>query len=585
MFKAYRKTYNSETETYTRTLFYDDTSESDATKLTSAKLSLELGKAGTFTFTVPMTNSSYDRFELLETMVDVYRNEDLVFAGRVYEVKKNINGLLTIICEGMLAVLNDSVLEPQTFANLTVSQFVAELIRIHNTQVDAYKQITVGTITASTEYIYREYENHESIMQRFEDVVKTYGGYPQITLDNGHLRLDWLSEADFLAQTPNAQKIDFGVNMLSLDQGSNANTLLTVIYPIGADIEDGEEDSGARRKVDISDIYTALKPKGQPYIENAEAIAKYGRIVKVVEWSDVHDATTLYNKALKYLNDYCRGRLQLTVNAVDMAKAGSTVESYKLGDLTVTNAPVHGITNAEMLLLKQNLDLLNPASNKMQLGSVKVGFIGRSDTSGSSSAVDAVARQQASQAQQGVDDLNSTVEAINTGLNGQMADVNERVNEAVTSFDSFKSSENDRISAGIRQWYEGYVDEAGNVIKGEREVIRETYIEANGEWVGLVNEARGNIDNWLHFDTDGTLEIGRSNSDIVSRQDNDSYDFVDKSTNEVLLSLNGSKDETGYIGITSQTGQFDQTVYKRGGVPKWAVRVVDSDNLNFIWIG
>lgn len=581
MFKAYRKTYDAETDSYSSTLFYDDTSDSDAVKLTSAKLSLELGKAGSFRFKVPQTNTSYDRFDLLKTYVDLYRDDELVFCGRVFNVQKDINGLLSVECEGLLAVLNDSVLEPRLYENMTVAQLVGAMLGNHNSQVERNRWIAAGTISASSDYVYRDYEDFKSTFERFSDLVSTFGGYPSIKPSEGDtgLTLDWLSEDDYLAQAPATQTIDFGVNMLKLQQESVADDILTVIYPLG---QKSEQPDGTSRNLDVSSIATALKPRGQKYIENAEAVAMYGRIAKVIVWDDVTDATRLYNKGVKYLDDYCRSRLKIDVDAVDMAKAGSSVEAYKIGDLIAINAELYGLEGVTMLCLKQSLDLMNPASNRMSLGGMKVGFIG---STSKPSAVDQDARDRIQNTNSRVNDLTNTVGNVNQQLSEAVGGANDRITDFLTSFDNFSEEESGRIKQGIREWYEGYVDADGNRVQGEREVMNRTYVEVNGEWVGAVNETRGNIDNWMHFDTDGVLELGRSNSAIVSQQDNSSYKFVDKDTAEVLLSLNGSKDQTGYVGITSQTAQLDQTVYKREGVPKWAVRVSDTDNLDFIWIG
>ncbi len=90
-------------------------------------------------------------------------------------------------------------------------------------------------------------------------------------------------------------------------------------------------------------------------------------------------------------------------------------------------------------------------------------------------------------------------------------------------------------------------------------------------------ELGNDMKSWFDFSEEGVLEIGKSESPIVSRQTNESYAFVEKSTNKELLRLDTE-------GATVDTLNSDQLRVGREN-PQWATRLGANGNLDDVWIG
>ena len=52
-----------------------------------------------------------------------------------------------VYCEGELAYLNDTALTPYRYSNISIREFLENVIRNHNSQTDKYKAFTVGDVT------------------------------------------------------------------------------------------------------------------------------------------------------------------------------------------------------------------------------------------------------------------------------------------------------------------------------------------------------------------------------------------------------------------------------------------------------
>lgn len=359
-------------------LFFDASVSMDELALSSAKLSLEAGKAGAFTFTLHPSNVMYDQFHKFTSYVDVYKKDRLIFSGRVLEEKKGFQNQQEIICEGLLAVFNDTVIRPFTHSG-TLEALLAAFLSGHNSQVAADKRVSLGniTVTDSNNYVCRTYENYETTMKRLEDLAASLGGYFVVRKTDSGLVLDYLK--DFTEYS--GQTINFGENLLDLTRESTGADMITALIPLGA------IDDETQEKLTIAEANDGLD-----YLVNQVALDEYGWILGVQEWSDVTSVTNLKNKGLAYLADKSKSRITINVSAVDMAKANSDISGFLCGQYIKVKSSLHGI-NEYLLAVKQDLDLLQPANNKMTLGTTRLGFIGQSNQN--SANVIANVKQQA----------------------------------------------------------------------------------------------------------------------------------------------------------------------------------------------
>lgn len=516
-------------------LFFSTSSNLNSFALLSAELDLSAGQAGTFTFQLAPDNVAYDHFKKLTSFVDVYRDTVLLFSGRVIDIAEDFTLIRTITCEGLLAVLADSVFRPITF-NDTLQNLVQTMIDSHNAQVDADKQLTIGTITIEDEYVYRAYEEYDTTISRLMDLVDSYGGYMTVTKQNNTLYFDWREEIAGL----NQQGINFGQNLLDLTQEETAADIVTILVPLGSQIEN---EDGTNTRLTIADVNNGLD-----YIENADGIAEFGQVVGIQIWDDVTVPSILKSKAQAWLNAQSVNKVSIHVNAADLAFADSMMDYFQIGQTIPVKSEVHGI-DSNFVALEQHLNLLDPTQDLMVLGNTVKGYI---------SAIGKAVRNNAELVGSVIHDYvtNATVNNINAQLSEQSSLIQQNADSIATS-----------------------VTAINNTISGLQTQLTAVQQTANS-WSVFVNE-NGETLTYMRVDAQG-LWIGRAQDPIKLLETNNAIKFVDGNGN-ALLEIN-----TEGI-ITPSVSASEQVAFLSGSTPEWAIRkgavINGKHNLNDLWIG
>lgn len=370
------KAYLNNTE-----LFFDSSAQDESFFLSYAMLDLEAGSAGDFTFRIPPTHAFYDSFHQLVDFVDVFRDDERIFSGRVYSITEETDTQRLISCEGLLALLADSIFRPITFDG-TLHDLVGEILDSHNSQVNAEKVLAYGNITVTDSEVYREYLNYEPSSGRLRDLVTTFGGYPSISKETGiescvvdvgivdegivdivngiRLNLDWVSDFTDGCQ----QVIELSSNLIKIEKTENSSNIITAMIPIGATQEDG------------SVITIASVNDGRDYIvADAAAVAKYGLIFGTERWNDVNVPSILKTKAQNRLDEILAPRINIELTAADLADAGLEEKAFRIGQKITVKSDPHGIDYVQFNCQEQELDLLHPEQNKLTLGEAKPGYV------------------------------------------------------------------------------------------------------------------------------------------------------------------------------------------------------------------
>lgn len=375
--------------------------------LTSAKLSLEINNAGSFVFSVPATHDFYDSFEKFKSVITVYSDGEAVFCGRVIEESLDIFKTKTIYCEGELAILNDSIQRPSENHDITVRQFLEFLINNHNAQVEESKQFVVGavTVTDSNDSLYR-YTNYENTLQAIkEKLLDKLGGYISIRYAEGKRFID------YLADLPNTctQAIRFGENLLNYSSNVNVTDIATRLIPLGATLEESQY-TAIDERVTIESVND-----GKDYIQSDEAVAQYGIITKIQTWDDVNVPSILLSKAREYLESVQWENMILNVTAVDMHQLNPEIEEIHIGDYILCISEVHGLRK-NFPVNKLEIDLMNPANNKIQLGSKGDVSISTKTNQTSTSASEAIKTPVSSILQSAKDNASSLIKLATNGF-------------------------------------------------------------------------------------------------------------------------------------------------------------------------
>ena len=530
--------------------FFSTALDLDEYTLTSAQLNNSITDAGIFTFVIPPCNAAYSKLYELKSMIDVYRDDTLIWSGRVYSIMEQMDTSLKVVCEGMLAVLNDSVARPFIY-NDTVSKLVSAFITSHNEQVEAAKQIAGFNITIDEKdnTIYREFEAYESTMTRLKDLVDSYGGYMYITKESGSLKLNWVKALTEQC----SQVINFGENLLDITQSVDSADIITVLVPLGAYLEDSE---GTRTNNRLT-ISSANDNKDY-LVAPQEYIDRYGYIYGTNTWDDVNVAAILKTKGQTYLNSKCVGQLTVNVSAVDLKDTGENVESFKCGQMIKVVSEPHGLTadsNAWFEVTTQTLNLLNPSQNKMTLGLTLDGYI----------------QSQLARARKDKSEILGSVSANYATNEALKSKVNE-IHTYLTQYESIINQLPDEIKSSviktITDTYDGRVSSIESAIK------------QNADQIALLFSANNNVNTWFEF-TDSYFRIRKSNSSIISEQTNSSLTY--KQNNNELLKIDTN-------GITAATANVSgQLKIMNSTTDQWAIRkgatVSGGVNLDIVWIG
>lgn len=323
-------------------------------RLISPKIKLELNKSGSVEFTILPTHPFYNAFSPMKSIVTAYRDDALIFDGRVLSGDADNYKQRRVYCEGALAYLVDSVLPPCK-GTRTAEEHYRLIVNAHNEQVEPEKRFSPGIVSIdqkSESQIFGEDSYRENFSSIETDLLDAYGGYLRIRYDGNARYLDYVKSYD----SANSQKIRFGSNLLDLASKCSGEDLFTVLLPIGKD----------KLTIDGAGSSSKYTHNGR-YLENPEAIAQYGRIVKLIDFRNVEDPNTLLHKAEKYMDDNYKGiPPELNVKAFDLHTFYPTIESFNLGDDIVIESEPHEISRTLMCTAVE-LDLTSPDKDQYTL--------------------------------------------------------------------------------------------------------------------------------------------------------------------------------------------------------------------------
>lgn len=384
-------------------LIYDATLEETAIGKGSG--SLEVNKSGSFTFSLYPDHAYYDALADLTTIIRVYRDDTLIFRGRIL---KHIDGFYrerVFTCEGELSFLLDSNQRAWTFTGSPEALFT-QFITVHNSQVEEAKRFTVGSVTVTdpNDYIARSNSSYESTYKNLNDLIESLGGYIVFTEGSGGARvINWLVDIE----TVSDQSIAFGENLLDLTKQKSSDSIITALIPLGARVENQSSETEVR--VTIESVNG-----GVDYIYDETAVNTYGWIYDSHTWEDVTVPANLLTKARAYLADLINPLSTIEVSAIDLSAIDTDINAFVCGTYVPISSPPHNL-EANYLLTKQTFDLLKPENNKITLGHTFTTFTG--------SAVGA----NTSQIKSEVSDLSAGVSAQLSAVNQVLAQLDQKV--------------------------------------------------------------------------------------------------------------------------------------------------------------
>jgi len=332
-------------------VFYDPSADDLSLHVLSPKASYELNKAGSLKFTVLPGNVMYNQLHKLKTVVTLEQDDEIIFCGRVLETVTDLYNRKEVYCEGELAFLLDSLVRPYDFDGPAPDLF-RQLVTEHNQQVEEYKRFQVGTITAvkAEDESKVEGDSYTDTLSEIKSLLlDEYGGYLRVRRENGVRYLDYLDKFEQAC----SQSIDFGVNLLDIENKINVQELCTVLVPLGKHKDGGQ--------VTIKD-----ENDGKDYIEDADGIASYGRIIKTHTWEEVEEPAELLSLGQEYM-EKMKADTTLTITALDLRTCGADVDGIHLGDTVHLHSIPHGLDKDDICAAVE-LDIEKPEKSEYTFG-------------------------------------------------------------------------------------------------------------------------------------------------------------------------------------------------------------------------
>ena len=349
--------------------------------LQNPELSEEVNRVAEFTFNIYPDHPHFNKLEVLVPNIIVKKDGNTIFKGRIISEKMNMDNSKQVTCESELAFLFDSIQRPFDFQGTPEALFT-QLITTHNNQVEPYKEFKIGKLTGANldnnNYINRSNENYVNTFDMITDkVLNTIGGYIQIRYEEDGTYIDWLDDfTNEESQLVSSQEIEFGENLINIIAENDATETYTVVIPLGAEIEETDEESGEtiKKRLTIEEVN-----EGLDYLVNETAVAKYGWIVAPISettWNDITVANNLKTKAQEFLNTQgVMLKSTLELNALDLNVVDKNIDEFKMGEYIKVKSMPHNLSKT-YLLTKKILPLSKPENMNITLGETKNSLTG-----------------------------------------------------------------------------------------------------------------------------------------------------------------------------------------------------------------
>lgn len=333
----------------------------------SPVLTEKLNGVPTLKYTIPYSDKYYQDYQRRISKIEVKYDDVSKFKGRLLNDRLLFNGNKELTFEGELAFLNDIQYPPYEFEG-DYGDLFKEVLKYYNSKCDKDKKFNIGqiTMTDSNNYITRSSETYTSCWNVISEKILSYGGYIKLRYVGDERYLDLLYESGAITK----QKIEFGENLLDLEEYIDSSEIATIVIPLGAKKNDTEElNDGIQRTYTAERMDIRSVNNGKLYIES-KLVEKLGRVERVVNWDDVTIPSNLLTKAKKKCDELILENQSITAKAIDLHYAGNDTPYFKTGDIIPIISKPHNI-DTTAILTERTTYLNDPTQDTFSLGTEK----------------------------------------------------------------------------------------------------------------------------------------------------------------------------------------------------------------------
>lgn len=494
--------------------------------LISPKAVLGVGVAGTMSFKMAPSHPLYKLPKNKKSVLRFYQDDELLWQGFIRKINRDRRNIKTIDAAGELAYLNDSVQPYTVYHDISLRNYLQALLDVHNAQMDEDKRFVLGnvTVTDPNDSLYR-YSTNQSTYKTLEDrLVKRLGGYLVVRYGaDGTRYLDYLKEYGRIC----GQKIAYGKNLLDFAVSTPSDDVATVVMPLGAKLNDADSNPTEER------LTIAAANNGSVFLEDAEAIETYGRIVKTVIHDDITLVENLVRAGYADLEAAKHAVSTFKLRAVDLSLCNVNVDKIRVGDLLGVDSAPHGMDDY-IAVSERSYDITAPENDGIVLDKAYKGL---------------------------VDTQRSESEALRVEIN----ETHERVNTVTQKVESYKidvKKDVDNLSASVTETEskittttENIYDALGQlqdttVSTEELESIKQLLISQWSDQLemrftqvqNLIDSTNGTVEanqqlleQYIRFEG-ARMSLGRSDSQITAVLSNDKLAFVENGQEVAYIS-------------------------------------------------
>ncbi len=331
--------------------------EPDAPRITGT-IKQGINVIDSFTFTIYPNHPAYNSLHPFSTKITVFntKTHKYEFVGRVLMTKKRMetSGLISkeVVCESDLGYLNDSITEYGEYHDTSVRDYLQIILDNHNNQVSADKQFQVGIVEVE-ENLYR-YLGYDKTFATIKDkLIDRLGGELRVRYDNGIRYLDYLTEVGEVKKTD----IRLAKNLITIEQEQDPSDIISRLIPLGNKISDDTEE-----RLTISEVNNGIN-----YIDDEDAITKFGIIVGSNTWDDVTLATNLLTKGKEFQKENNRIKKAHKLSALDLSLIGLDIDSFELGNYHPVINPLMQIDET-LKIIEKTIIIESPESSTLTIG-------------------------------------------------------------------------------------------------------------------------------------------------------------------------------------------------------------------------
>ena len=518
---------------YKNYILYDPRLADEKLIVRDPSVKLAVSKAGEMSFTVDAEHPYLSNLRRMSGLVELLDGTFPIYRGRITSDIKDFYGAHKIETEGIMAVLNDSIIPPFNFpvdfeddtaykaaaaSGNVVEFFFRWILSQHNAQVTAEQQIKPGVVTVSdpNNYITRSSEEYATAMTTISDKLlkSSLGGNLLIRYEDDGNYLDYYAALPLT----NTQTVEFAENLLDLSSETDGADIYTAILPEGKDgLTIGNLPDG-----DLTDDLV----KSGKIIYSKSGVATYGRITRHIKWDDVTVDTNLRAKAKAALADNGLSMPEtITCKAVDLGWQEG-IQHFRVGRMTALVSTPHGYS-ASYPLMELAPDILDPGNTQITLGATQRTYTG--------SQIDAarnVGNRIESTRKELTDRVDGSASQVILATQQQITDLQQNVNSIILS-----ALEN-YVETGDFNSYKEEVSTKLSVLTDQLSIditkVTERIDNVDGDLQSKYNE----ITKAFRFTSDGLI-IGESGNEILLRLDNDVLQFVRNNTPELQITAEG----------------------------------------------